>query len=161
VLLPPFAPAVTGLELKEHVARAGKPEQAKVKGLESVPPTDVTLTVNCVEFPCATVAVPEGRATAKSTPVPDRVTACVLPGTLLLLSVKVSVPLRAPVAAGVNVTLTVQVLLGVSVAPVQVSALLAKSLAFVPPSAAVETLRLIVPVLVTVSVWAALAVLMG
>ena len=37
-----------------------------------------------------------------------------------------------PVAEGVNVTLTAQVPLGVTVAPVQVSALLAKSLAFVP-----------------------------
>jgi hypothetical protein len=77
------------------------------------------------------------------------------------LSVKVNVPLRAPVAAGVNVTLTVQVLLGVTVAPVQVSALLAKSLAFVPPIATVEMVRLAVPVLVTVSVRGALVVLVG
>src|SRR5208282_2720387 len=94
-------------------------------------------------------------------PVPPKFTVWVLPVTLLLLSVKVSVPLRAPVAAGVNVTLTVQVPLGVTVAPVQVSALLAKSLAFVPPTVIVEMLRLAVPVLVTVSVWAALVVRRG
>jgi hypothetical protein len=86
----------------------------------------------------------------------------VLPATLLLLSVKVRVPERPLVPAGVNVTLTAQLLeapLVVSVAPVQVSALLVKSPAFVPPIVAVEILRLAVPVLVTVSVWAALVVL--
>ena len=93
-----------------------------------------------------------GEVIPKSTPDPDRVTTCVLPAAASLLSVKVSVALSAPVAAGVNVTLTVQVLLGVTVAPVQVSALLAKSLGFVPPSVAVEMVRLPVPVLVTVTV---------
>lgn len=51
-------------------------------------------------------------------------------------------PLLAPVAPGVNVTLTLQVLLGVAVAPLQVSAILAKSLAFVSPIVTVEMLRL-------------------
>ena len=82
-----------------------------------------------------------------------------LPATPLLLSVKFSEALRLPVADGVNLTLTVQVPLGVTVAPVQVSALLAKSLAFVPPSVTVEMVRSPVPVLVTVSVCAALVVL--
>jgi len=77
------------------------------------------------------------------------------------LSVKFSEALRLPVADGVNVTLRVQVPLGVTVAPVQVSALLAKSLAFVPPIITVEIVRLAVPVLVTVSDWTALAVLMS
>ena len=87
-----------------------------------------------------------------------------LPDTSLLLSVKISEALRLPAADGVNVTLTVQVLeapLVVSVAPEQVSALLAKSPEFVPPIAAFEMLRLAVPVLVTVTVWAALVVLVG
>jgi hypothetical protein len=77
------------------------------------------------------------------------------------LSVKLSEALRFPVADGVNITLTVQVWLGVTVAPVQVSALLAKSPAFVPPIVAVEMVRLAVPVLVTVSAWAALVVLVS
>jgi hypothetical protein len=77
------------------------------------------------------------------------------------LSLKFSEALRLPVADGVNVTLTVQVPLGITVAPVQVSALLAKSLAFVPPIVSVEMVRLAVPVLVTVSAWAALVVLKG
>ena len=77
------------------------------------------------------------------------------------MSVKFSEALRLPVADGANVTLTLQVLVGVTVAPVQVSALLAKSLAFVPPIVNVEMVRLAVPMLVTVSAWAALVVLMG
>ena len=93
---------------------------------------------------------------AAATPVPVKLTVCGLP---LALSVKLSEALRLPVADGVNVTLTVQVLLGVTVAPVQVSALVAKSLAFVPLIVTVETVRLAVPVLVTVSVWAGLVVL--
>jgi hypothetical protein len=81
-------------------------------------------------------------------PVPLKLAVC---GLVEALSVKVSEALRLPVADGLNVTLTVQVPLGVTVAPVQVSALLAKSLAFVPPSVAVEMVRLAVPVLVTVT----------
>lgn len=74
---------------------------------------------------------------------------------------KFSEALRLPVADGVNVTLTVQAPLGVTVAPVQVSTVLAKSLAFVPLTVTVEMVRLPVPVLVTVTAWAVLAVLMG
>jgi len=75
------------------------------------------------------------------------------------LSVKLNEALRLPVADGVNVTVTEQVLLGVTVAPVQVSALLAKSPAFTPPIVTAEMARLAVPVLVTVSPWAAPVVL--
>jgi hypothetical protein len=86
-------------------------------------------------------------------PLPERLTVC---GLLAALSVKFSEALRFPVADGVNVTLTVQALLGVTVAPEQVSALLAKLLAYVPPIATVEKVRLAVPVLVTVTVCGAL-----
>jgi len=99
-----------------------------------------------------------GQCTTGSNPVPLKVTVCVLPATPLLLSVKFSEALRVPAADGVNVTPTVQVLLGVTVAPVQVSALLAKSLAFVPPIVTVEMVRLAFPVLVTVTLCAALLV---
>jgi hypothetical protein len=88
-------------------------------------------------------------------PLPERLTVW---GLLAALSVKFSEALRFPVAEGVNVTLTVQVLLGVTAAPVQVSALLAKSLAFVPPIVTLEKVRLAVPVLVTVTVCGALVV---
>lgn len=43
----------------------------------------------------------------KSCPVPFRLTVCVLPVALLLLSVIVSVPVRGPPVAGANVTLIV------------------------------------------------------
>jgi hypothetical protein len=86
-------------------------------------------------------------------PLPERLTVW---GLLEALSVNFSEALRLPIADGVNVTLTVQVLLGVTVGPVQVSALLAKSLAFVPPIVTVEKVRLAVPVLVTVTVCGAL-----
>jgi hypothetical protein len=69
------------------------------------------------------------------------------------LSANLSEALRLPVADGVNVTLTVQAPLGVTVAPEQVSALLAKSLALVPLIVAVEMSRLAKPELVMVSVW--------
>jgi hypothetical protein len=95
------------------------------------------------------------RLTLGAVPVPLKPTTWGLP---LALSVKFSEALRLPVADGVNVTLTVQVLLGVTVAPEQVSALLAKLLAFVPPMVTVEMLRLAVPLLVTVSAWPALVI---
>jgi hypothetical protein len=98
------------------------------------------------------------RLTAVPVPVPLRLTVC---GLFAALSLIESVAVRLPVAVGVNVTLTMQVLLGVTVAPVQVSVLLPKSLAFVPPIVTVEIVRLPDPVLVTVSVWAALVVLKG
>ena len=89
--------------------------------------------------------------------VPLKVTVCGL-GLLEALSVKFSEALRLPVADGVKVTLTVQVPLGVTVAPEHVSALLAKSLEFVPPSVTVERVRSAVPALVTVTVWGPLVV---
>jgi hypothetical protein len=92
---------------------------------------------------------------AAAVPVPERVTVC---GLFAALSLIERVAVRFPVADGVKVTLTVQVPLGVTVAPVQVAALLAKSPAFVPPIVTVEMVRLAVPELVTVSVWGALVV---
>jgi len=98
------------------------------------------------------------KLTTGAVPVPLKVTAC---GLLEALSVKLSEALRLPIADGVNVTLTVHVLLGVTVAPVHVSALLAKSAAFVPPIVTAEIVRLAVPALVTVSAWAGLLVPMS
>jgi hypothetical protein len=74
---------------------------------------------------------------------------------------KASEAVRPPVVEGVNVTATEHVPLGVSVVPVQVSEPLAKSLASVPPIATLKRVRLTVPVLVTVSVFAALVVVSG
>src|ERR1022692_1660927 len=68
-------------------------------------------------------------------PVPVRLTVCGLP---LALSVIVIAPLSDPATVGVKVTLTMQVLLGVTEAPVQVSAVLEKSAALVPPVVTVD-----------------------
>ena len=91
-------------------------------------------------------------------PVPLKATVWGLPAAL---SEKASEAVRAPAVEGVNVTATVHVPLGASVAPVHESALLAKSLAFVPLIATLKKVRLTVPVLVTVSVFAALVVVSG
>ena len=53
------------------------------------------------------VEEPEGVVMVKSCPVPVRLTVCVLPMALLLLSLIVSVPVRGPPASGVKVTLIV------------------------------------------------------
>lgn len=65
---------------------------------------------------------------------------------------------RLPRAGGVNVTLMVQVAAGLSVDPVQVSALGAKSLALLPATVTEEMMRSKLPALVTVSVRAGLEV---
>jgi hypothetical protein len=86
-------------------------------------------------------------------PSPLRLTDCGLP---VALSAKLRLALRAPLTAGVKVTPTTQVPLDMTVAPEQVSLLMAKSLAFAPPIVTVEMVRCAVPLLVTVSVCAAL-----
>jgi hypothetical protein len=79
-------------------------------------------------------------------PVPVRFAVC--GALLLLLTVRVA-DLEA-VVAGVNFTLTTQVVLGATVVPEQVSEITAKSLGFVPPIVIVEMERSAVPVFVAV-----------
>jgi hypothetical protein len=88
-------------------------------------------------------------------PVPLSATVCGLPEAL---SVKESEAVREPVAQGLKVTLTAQVPLGITVAPVQVSTLLEKSFASVPLSFTLAIVRFHIPLLVTVTLWAALVV---
>jgi len=98
------------------------------------------------------------RPTLGVVPVPLKVTVCVLG---LALSVSVRLAERVPVAVGVNVTLITQLpplaATGVLVLQVVLPAT-AKSLGFVPPMATLEKVRLAVPLLVTVTVLAALVV---
>jgi len=153
--------AATVLEV-EHVV----PDATVAKGpvtliavkVKLAPPVLVSVTV------CEGLVVPIGsdgkvggadKLTTGPVPVPLKPTVCGLP---LALSVKLSEALKLPVADGVNVTLTVQVLLGATAAPVQVSALLAKSLAFVPLIVTVEMLSAALPVLLRVTVCDALVV---
>src|SRR5450432_3512469 len=91
-------------------------------------------------------------AGAVATPVPLNAIVC---GLSTELSVSVILPLRAPLAPGVNITLMVHVaftarLLG------QVF-VCAKSLAFVPVTAILVKVSAVAPVLVTVTVCAPLA----
>lgn len=73
-----------------------------------------------VDCPGATLAVvvePEAMPSAKSWPVPLKLTVCVLPVELLLLSVMLKLPVKAPPASGVKLTLIVQEPLAGTVLP--------------------------------------------
>jgi hypothetical protein len=106
----------------------------------------------------AKLSVEAEKLVAGAVPDPVRATACGLPAAL---SVKFNAALRFPTVGGVKVTLTEQVPLGTTVAPVQESMVLPKSVGFAPASTTVEMERSPVPVLVTVSVWVALVVVAG
>ena len=94
------------------------------------------------------------RLTTVAVPVPDRLTACGLP---LALSVMLTEAVRLPLAAGVNVTLIVQLLPAATELPHVL--VCAKSLALVPVSARLVMFKAALPVLVSVTVWAVLVVL--
>src|SRR6266849_1079531 len=147
---------VTGLT-GVHVTGVVVPVQVTVTAWLK-PPSGVMVTSKLPVFPFFTVTV-VGAVTVKSQPVPVNGTVCV---PVPALSVTVSVPVRAPNAVGANVTLIVQVfdpavagnvagLIGQAPAPVLVAA---KS-----PEAAIELIvNALVPVLVRVTVFAALVV---
>jgi hypothetical protein len=63
------------------------------------------------------VEEPEGVVTVKSSPVPFRLTVCLLPVELLSLSVVVKVPVRGPPASGVKVILIVHEPLAATLVP--------------------------------------------
>ena len=94
-------------------------------------------------------------------PVPVRLTLCVLPATLLLLSVIANVAVRVPEAAGLNVTAIVQLAFaatGVLVEQVVPLDAMAKSLGLAPVNAMLPTVREALPVLDTVTDWDELVV---
>ena len=86
-------------------------------------------------------------------PVPDKETVWVLPAALLLLSVTVSVPVRVPDAAGLNVTVIVQL------APAARGETQVLVWAKSPVAAMLLMVSGEVPVLESVTVWPALVVL--
>jgi len=92
-------------------------------------------------------------------PVPLKLTVCVLPVTLLLLSVMVKEAVRLPVAVGLNVTLNVQLLLAASELPQVLVCPKSPELVPVNPMLAID--RAVLPVLLNVTVWAALVVSTG
>jgi len=91
--------------------------------------------------------------------VPARVEVCVLPATLLLLSVTTSVPLRLPAAAGVNNTAIVQVVFAPKVAPQVVSWL--KSPGLLPTKPMLVILKGALPVLLRVKLSGELLIIAG
>ena len=93
------------------------------------------------------------RLTEEPVPVPVRVMVCGLP---LALSVMLTEAVRVPAAAGVNVTLIVQLLFAATELP-QVLVWL-KSLAFVPVSEMLVMLKLAFPVFIRTTACAALVV---
>ena len=94
--------------------------------------------------------------TEGTTPFPDKVTDCVLPATPAELSVTVTAPVKAPAAAGLKVTLIVQLPETATLVPqVLVSE---KSLESVPVIAMLAMVRAAVPVLLRVTDWEALEV---
>jgi len=100
-------PGVNGLGETVQAASEGAPVQVKPT-LWLNPPSPATLKVYVADCPDATVAEveePGDAASVKSWPVPVR---AMVWGLLTPLSVIVSVPLRAPAAVGVKVTLIVQ-----------------------------------------------------
>jgi hypothetical protein len=136
--------------------RGAKLTTLRLEMLSGVLPRFVNVTVSIELLPtgCAPKLRDVGeRLTA--VPVPLRLTVC---GLFAALSLIESVAVRLPAAEGVKVTLSAQEPLGIIVAPVQVSALLAKSLAFEPVSPTLVTVRFVFPLLVTVRPWTALAV---
>jgi len=106
ILLPEGA----GFGETAQVDSEGAPVQVKVTVWLN-PPSLPTLKVYVAVCPGATVAVggiPPGVVSVKSWPAPLRLTVCVLPVVLLLLSVMIRVPVRVPPELGVKVTLMVQ-----------------------------------------------------
>ena len=120
------------------------------------PPAGVIVTLKVTDCPCLTDTDDGAGVSVKSQPVPVKGTACGLPPALFVI---VRVPVRAPMVVGANVTLIVQFapaakvagLIGQALEPVLVSP---KS-----PEAAMELIvNALVPVLVNVTVCAALVV---
>jgi hypothetical protein len=116
--------------------------------------------MECVSLPLAPFTtmgyVPGG--VGDEVAVPLRLTVWGLP---LALSTRLTDPLREPAAVGVNATLSEQVLLAATEAPVQVSAVFEKSPALVPPMLTVEMASPALPLLVIVTDCAALVVPMA
>jgi hypothetical protein len=136
----------------EQVASVGRPLHASTTAALN-PDTEFTVTVTFVVFPATRVAEAGLMLTPKSEPPPVKAITC---GLLPALSTKVNEPSALPAVVGVKVTLIVQIPPAATVAFRQV-------LVCAKGSVAVIELKLsdAVPVLVTVTVCAALGVFSG
>lgn len=113
-------------------------------------PTDVPLT-EMVDGDVAKVMV----GGAGTYPLPDRAIACGEPGASLVMA---KLAVRAPLAPGVKVRITVQLDAGATGVDVLQVPDLAKSDALVPPKAIAEKVRSLIPGLVIVNVCEVLVV---
>ncbi len=107
-------------------------------------------------LPACTAAVaepPAARSIEKSVPVPERLIDC---GLLAALSVNCNNAVSTLVVLGVKVTLTEQVALAATVAPLQLFAMVAKSPALGPLTPTALIVRPTAPLFVTVMVVAEL-----
>jgi len=104
---------------------------------------DVVLVFTLPNARVVGVKVACGAATAK--PITARVTSLVVGDALVM---KCALAVRAPVAAGVIATFTVQFCPGMMVAPVQLSALSVTSPLLVPVAVTLVTVKFAVPLLV-------------
>ena len=142
------------------------------KSPELTPPTAMLLTLRAA-FPmlftvtvCAALVVDNVwpvkvrllavRLTVGPLPAPVRLTDCWLPGKSLVLSVMIKVAVRLPVALGLKVTLTVQLVPPANELPQVVVS--PKSPGLPPVNAMLLIIRAAFPVLLSVNVWALLVV---
>lgn len=152
VLVAALLPGVTDPGVKVPIAKVGKPDALSVTALGKPPVSGVTVIVKLAVAPALTVAV-EGEAAIeeKSKPVPVSPAACGLPEAL---SLTISAAARLPEAVGLNVTLAVQFAPAFKLAP-QVF-VCEKSPAFTPWMAMLLIVSVALPLLVSVTVCAAL-----
>lgn len=158
-LIVQLAPAAT--EEPQVVVSPKSPGLAPNKPILTMFSTVLPVLVRVTD--CAALVVPRFwlpkakllalRLTEAPVPVPVRVTVCGLPAAL---SAMVNVAVRLPAAAGVNVTLIVQVPPPASELP-QVL-VWEKSPPLVPVTVMLVKLKVALPLLVTVTVWAAAGV---
>ena len=153
--------AVTAAGDTVQVVPMSAPAHARPTG-DLNPPIGVMVTVNVRVLPAFTFWVPAGPVNPKSgaaVPFPLSGTVCALTPEL---SATDSVPVRAPKAAGVKVTLIVQFPLAAKVAGLMGQALAPVLVAAKSPEAANELIvKAAVPVFVSVTVIGALVVASG
>jgi hypothetical protein len=156
---------VRGVEVEQVVvveSTAKSPLAVRAVSVRLLVPGLLTVTVSApVVFPTTSlpkVSVEVEKPRAGAMPVPVSATVCVLPATPLLLSMRISVPLRDPVPAGVKVTLRVHVPPEAGTGVLVVQGLIPLVNAKSPLLENPVRLKLLVPVLVRVTDWTVLAV---
>jgi hypothetical protein len=105
---------VTDVGWKLTVAPVGAPEAVNATALLNDPPREVAAMVYVAAWPAETFCDGVWLVTEKSNPVPVSVIDCGLPGALSVITME---PLRAPLAVGVKVMLSVHVAFNATLVP--------------------------------------------